>query len=243
MTKVFCFAALATSLFAFNAHSETVVQETLIHETTTTTFIETSPDTVICSAADYSLPQLKILIPELAALTLLDHQNTGAGAPCVAAGPCFTDGVPTPEEVLSTLWSWNLVEIRVSAIRVDTVDHDNETCSVQLKETVNLTLGQTPFYHEELANLGTRPYLDCLTTSLPDFGSDDEYSYGENASDSEAPLGSDEPSYPVAPYDQDDSANEVPAGCSTSGVPGGAMFVLMGLLGWIWARKRSLSKV
>src|SRR5262249_16938805 len=61
-------------------------KEEVVHQTTTPVEVALNEQTVLCSHADYSALYLKVLIPKLASLTLLNHQNAGAGAPCVAAG-------------------------------------------------------------------------------------------------------------------------------------------------------------
>src|SRR5262245_56707741 len=70
------------------ANATVTFNETVIHATTKSVEIDLNSNTVICSAADYGALYLKVLIPELAGITLLDHQNLGAGAPCVASGLC-----------------------------------------------------------------------------------------------------------------------------------------------------------
>src|SRR5262245_40295628 len=89
--SVACFGLLAAS----SASADTRVAETIVHKTSTTTSIALNTETVVCSQADYSGLHLKVLIPKLASLTLLDHQNFGAGAPCVAAGVCAPGRMPS----------------------------------------------------------------------------------------------------------------------------------------------------
>jgi len=144
-----------------SAQAAVLVNETLVHETTTSVELELTPETVLCSQADYSLPVLKVLIPELAHLTLLDHQNFGAGAPCVAAGACGPDGLAA-EDVLDPDDLVDTVDIRVQAVRVDTVDAEQETCSTSLIERVHVDIRGLEFQHERSASLGSRPYSDCL---------------------------------------------------------------------------------
>ncbi|MGZ6488127.1 MAG: hypothetical protein ACXWQQ_16420, partial [Pseudobdellovibrio sp.] len=47
------------------------------------------------SRAGYSMPLVKILVPELAGITLLDHRNVGEGAPCMASYDA-----KTPDEII-----------------------------------------------------------------------------------------------------------------------------------------------
>lgn len=79
-------SASVVRVLTSSASAAIETREELVHETTTSVELELTPESVICSHADYSSTFLKVLIPQLAAITLLDHQNTDAGAPCVAAG-------------------------------------------------------------------------------------------------------------------------------------------------------------
>jgi MYXO-CTERM domain-containing protein len=152
------FAIVAGSLTSSEA--AVVSQEHVVHETTTNLDIELTPTTVSCSAADYSASFLKVLIPELASITLLDHQNFGAGAPCVAAGPCGPDH--QPEQILDPAAPSENVDLTVRAVRLDQIDHDAESCTATLIERVEVVIRGKEFFHERWADLGQRPYLDCL---------------------------------------------------------------------------------
>jgi MYXO-CTERM domain-containing protein len=156
--------ALAFSLvlgLASSASAAVETREELVHETTTSVDLELTPETVICSHADYSASFLKVLIPELASITLLDHQNTDAGAPCVAAGECAPFGDHAPSDILDEADTTETVDIRVRATRVDEIDHDAQTCATTLRERIDLEIRGVPFVHERYASLGSRPYGDC----------------------------------------------------------------------------------
>ncbi|MCO4794867.1 MAG: hypothetical protein KC493_14200 [Bacteriovoracaceae bacterium] len=127
--------------------------------------IELNEQTVLCSAADYGASFLKVLIPALADLTIMDHQNTGAGAPCVAAGMCEFfpgDGGFKPTDILDGNNSTELVDIEVSLTRVFHLDHEEKTCRVSLKENVKTTIRGIEFLHQRVSSLGERVIADCL---------------------------------------------------------------------------------
>jgi MYXO-CTERM domain-containing protein len=147
--------ALTTSI----ASAEVIVKETVVHDTKRTVQIDLNAQNVLCSAADYGALFLKILIPELAGFTLLDHQNTGAGAPCVAAGPCQPGNQPA--DIIDTAKPTEIVDIHVKAIRVDELDTMAQTCETYLTETVDVTIRGKAFKHERFAQLGSRPVSDC----------------------------------------------------------------------------------
>jgi hypothetical protein len=56
--------------------------------------VDVTPQTVKLSAADYAMPGVKILVPALADATVLNHRNSGEGAPCRAvADPVTVDQI------------------------------------------------------------------------------------------------------------------------------------------------------
>jgi len=183
---------LAASLvlgLASSAGAAVETREELVHQTTTSVDLLLKPETVICSHADYSANFLKVLIPELASITLLDHQNRDAGAPCVAAGECAPFGDHAPSDILDDADTDETVDITVRETRVDEIDHDAQTCTTSLRERVDLTIRGVPFAHERFASLGSRPYGDCVAiadgddTPPPsdDSGKADDLGAGEEA--------------------------------------------------------------
>jgi len=141
-----------------------VYNETVVHDTTTEVEVKLDSSTVLCSAADYGATFLKILIPDLGRITLLDHQNTGAGAPCVASGPCEPGNEPS--DIIDANDLHETVEVNVKAIRGDESDADTQTCTTYLTEKVKVTIRGKDFVHERFAQLGTRPYADCVTSHV-----------------------------------------------------------------------------
>ena len=58
----------------------------LLSEKTVDLSVDISTTKLKLSRADYSSPFVKVLVPELADVTILDHRNTNEGAPCMATG-------------------------------------------------------------------------------------------------------------------------------------------------------------
>jgi hypothetical protein len=150
-------------LSAATAAAEPVVNETVVHDTTSQVDLKLDSNTVLCSSADYGALFLKVLIPELAGLTLLDHQNLGAGAPCVASGPCKPGNMPS--DILSGKSPYEATSINVKAVRIDEADADTQICTTTLRETVDVTIRGIAFKHERFASLGERPFSDCVTAA------------------------------------------------------------------------------
>ena len=216
--------SLAASLvlgLASSAGAAVESHEELVHDTTTSVDLLLTPETVICSHADYSATFLKVLIPQLASITLLDHQNTDAGAPCVAAGECAPFGDHAPSDILDEADTSETVDIRVRALRVDDIDHDAETCTTTLRERVHLEIRGVRFAHERWADLGSRPYADCISSA----GDDDVAPSGDDDSDGKA--------------DELGAADEAPGagGCAAAGSGGSSALALV-LLGMVAAFRR-----
>jgi hypothetical protein len=163
-TSFVCFGLLAGSAGVASAW-----RTTLIHDTTTAVEVELSATTVLCSAADYSGAFLKVGMPQLAALTLLDHQNIGANAPCVAAGFCSPSN--SPADIIDPAEPTEVVNIRVRATRQDLVDEAAGTCTTTLIENVNVVIRGKEFTHEREQELGSRKIEDCAPAPVTGSGS------------------------------------------------------------------------
>ena len=222
---------------AANASAAVESREELVHETTTSVDLELTPDTVICSHADYSATFLKVLIPQLASITLLDHQNTDAGAPCVAAGECAPFGDHAPADILDDADTSETVDITVRAIRMDDIDHDAQTCTTTLKERVDLVIRGVPFAHERYASLGTRPYGDCISST--DDGDDGDEPAAEEPGGDEQPDGGDKSDDYGTQDPVDDEADAADsAGCAAGGTTGSGAALALVAFGMAFSASR-----
>jgi hypothetical protein len=154
--------SIALLLFASTAAAEVTTHETVVHKKTKSVDLKLDANTVLCSAADYGALHLKVLIPALANLTLLDHQNLGAGAPCVAAGPCAPGNMPS--DILDPKTPVEKVSLTVREVRIDNADSVAQTCTTSLREEVAVTIRGKAFKHTRFSELGERPFSDCVTT-------------------------------------------------------------------------------
>ena len=132
-------------------------KESIVRDQTTNVAVDLNSKTVKCSAADYSMPMLKVLVPGLADLTILNHRNTKEGAPCVAAGRCGED--LGPESILKSGDGIEQVPVRVVLQKVATID--GEICHVSLVETVTTTIRGLSFFHERRQEVADRNAADC----------------------------------------------------------------------------------
>ena len=146
-------------------------RESIVHQSKTILSVDLNPQTVICSQANYSMPMLKVLIPGLAGITLLDHQNRGAGAPCMTTGQRCSlragDKGALPVDVLQGNPRVENAEVSVTATRVEEIDQSAKTCTTYLKEHVESTIAGKRFFHERTASLGIRNYADCVGIPVP----------------------------------------------------------------------------
>jgi hypothetical protein len=163
------------------ANAEQTTNETVVHDTTSWVEVDLNASTVLCSAADYGALFLKVGIPELARITLLDHQNIGAGAPCVAAGICAPGNQPS--DIINPAKPTELVSINVKAVRYDVADSEANTCTTHLIERVHLTIRGIEFNHERFSDLGSRKFADCSSAAPAPSGGGSAGGSGDDKSD------------------------------------------------------------
>jgi hypothetical protein len=131
--------------------------ESVVADKTTDVEVALNAKSVKCSAADYSMPMLKVLVPGLADLTILNHRNTREGAPCIAAGRCTP--ALGPGTILKEGEGSVTVPVRVQLKKVAQVDGD--VCHVSLVETVTTKIRGVPFFHERTQEVADRSAADC----------------------------------------------------------------------------------
>lgn len=205
-------AVLLLAAPAVAANGPTSV-ETVVTDTTTPVDLKLDDSTVLCSSADYGSLFLKVLIPDLARLTLLDHQNIGAGAPCVAAGACKPGNMPS--NIIDPAHPVEHVAVNVQEIRLDEADPTAQTCTTTLIEKVHVSIRGIDFYHQRQAPLGSRPYSDCATSAATD-----------------PSTGSDTPADEPGAIDDPKSG-----GCAATG-SGAGLGLVLASLGAVLARRR-----
>jgi hypothetical protein len=116
-------------------------------------------ETVKCSNAGYENPELKVLVADLAPITLMNHRNPGEGAPCVRAGVC--EGTFGPNTILSAGEGTISVPVTIRLIQVLQAYPEQQVCNVTLVETINSTIRGVKFDHRREINAGERELADC----------------------------------------------------------------------------------
>ncbi len=140
-------------------------KEVVVHDVEHTLNIALNDQTVLCSDADYSANLLKILIPDLKNLTLFNHRNYNAAAPCVAAGMCrgpLAPNGPQPSDILNPSKPTEEVKLRVKLTRYEVINHKEKTCETHLIENLTVPIRGLSFTHQREGSLDYRNYEDCL---------------------------------------------------------------------------------
>jgi hypothetical protein len=99
---------------------------------------------------------VKVLVPELAAETLMNHRNEGEGAPCLA-----TYQADSVDQVVWHHPETIHTEFKIDLVKLLLPDPKNNVCKVQLIETVTTTIRGYEFTHERSSNLPDRVLEDC----------------------------------------------------------------------------------
>ena len=153
--------ALLSCLFAANsALAENIeVKERKVSDQEVTLQITLNAKSVLCTAADYSDTMLKVNVPGLRNLTVLDHTNSATGLPCVQGGVCTETNSPA-----SIIAKGPVVKAptRVQRIAQFTIDHDAKTCTQVLHEIVDVSIAGKNFHHERSKVIGPMTFDACI---------------------------------------------------------------------------------
>lgn len=149
--KTLALALLALST-AVHAQTTTVTLSQKVVALTT----EISPEKIKWSEADYQMPVVKILLPELADATVLNHRNTDEGAPCLASY-----AAPSPEAVIQNQPATEKVDFTIILNKELYLDPETSLCHVTLIELVEGQIRGFKFVHDRRQHIGERHKDDC----------------------------------------------------------------------------------
>ena len=99
---------------------------------------------------------VKILVPGLAAETLLNHRNEGESAPCLATYETFKVEDVVQNNPVKEIHDFEIVQKKV--LYPDTL---NNSCSVYLTEEVSTKVRGFNFVHVRSTELPKRDLADC----------------------------------------------------------------------------------
>jgi len=155
MKFIFTVLTLLASLQAFA--DSTITQ--VISDKTTAIHVDLNTSTVKFSTAGYSEPTLKVLVPELAAITILDHRNVGENSPCMRVVEDNNQPPLTVPDILKNGSGTDVISVRV----VETVKKMpyGNVCIVSLTEQVDTMIRGQHFTHSEGQELPQRNIADC----------------------------------------------------------------------------------
>ena len=150
------------SALASDAHlrSNPVSSTKIVHSKIVELSVSLTPENVRLSRAGYSLPVVKVFIPEIAEHTLLNHRNFGAEAPCMA-----TFETTLPADVIADrpgVESHEFSIVLKKHARLSKDAEDNNICYLRLEETIKSNIRGFNFAHSRTMSLEERPVADCL---------------------------------------------------------------------------------
>ena len=99
---------------------------------------------------------VKILVPSLAAETLLNHRNEGESAPCLATYETFN-----VEDVVKGQPTTEIHDFEIVQKKVLYPSESENACYVYLVENVETTVRGFKFVHERQTELPKRVLADC----------------------------------------------------------------------------------
>lgn len=146
MKFILLIASLFTSLSA---------SAVILHQKKVTLPVDISTTRLLLSNAGYGETSiLKVIIPELADVTFLNHRNPTAGGPCMA-----TYGTDDPEAVIQGNPSIEKVSFNITMEK--DVRLDGNICLVTLRETVVGKIRGFTFQHSVTQQMPKRTKEDC----------------------------------------------------------------------------------
>lgn len=140
-------------LISTGAYAEGPVQ---ISKRTVELPVDISKTKLRLSLAGYDTPTVKVLIPELADVTILDHRNPGESAPCLA-----TIGTYEPNDVIQNNPSIERVSFDITLDRHAYPDLEKKVCYVELTESVVGKIRGYTFAHVRSHPVAKRHLDDC----------------------------------------------------------------------------------
>lgn len=150
MKKIILAAIL---LVATTAHSN----ETIISKKTVKLAVDLSSTGIRSSNLGYGDTFfVKILVPGLAAETLLNHRNEGETAPCLATYETFTVEDVVKGNPITEIHDFEIVQKKVLY-----PNPEDKSCQVYLIENVAATVRGFNFVHERASELPKRHIDDC----------------------------------------------------------------------------------
>jgi hypothetical protein len=152
--KTLFFALLSISSVALA--QTPAIPSTVVSERQVTLNVDISTARLKFSSSGYMAPVVKVLVPELADVTLLDHRNVGEGAPCLASYQALS-----PEEVIQEKPAVEKVEFQIKLTKIPVINEKENICEISLKEEINGQIRGFAFTHSRVQVIAKRSVADC----------------------------------------------------------------------------------
>ena len=149
------FISFAIVLAATNAFAE-LNKSRVISERTVAIDVDISTAKVRLSRAGYSTEVVKVLIPALADVTLLDHRNEGESAPCLA-----TNATDNPADVVQNNPSVESIQMKITLTKFPTINSTTQLCDIILSESIETKIRGFSFDHFRSLVIASRSIDDC----------------------------------------------------------------------------------
>lgn len=133
-----------------------VFAETIISEREVILPVDLNTTRLKLSSGGYSSLVVKVLVPELADVTIADHRNAGEDAPCLATFDAFT-----VEEVLQGKPEKLEIPFTITLKKQVWADSVNKVCKVSLTENVVGMIRGFQFTHDRYLEMPDRHIDDC----------------------------------------------------------------------------------
>jgi hypothetical protein len=140
-----------STFLSLNAFAQVVISEK-----TVTLPIDLSTAKLKLSSRGYSNLIVKVLVPELADVTLGNHRNEDEEAPCLA-----TYETRDPEDVIQGKPEKIFANFKITLVKTVLADSENNICHVTLSEQISGEIRGFEFFHERSIPLPERDLEDC----------------------------------------------------------------------------------
>lgn len=145
---------LSLSLLLLSSLAQAQFTQTVINERTVVLPVDINSTRLKFTSLGYSSSLVKIIVPELAAVTILNHRNIGEDGPCL-----FTYGTRLIDDVLQDRPEVVDTEFTITLTKQAWVS--GEKCHVELSETVTADIRGFFFQHQVVHEMPSRVLEDC----------------------------------------------------------------------------------
>lgn len=153
VTLILASLILGSSVHAQSAATGNVVRKTILEKDVTIN-VEVGSKRIKETILGYSRPTVKVIVPELAEHTLMNHRNEGED------GPCLASQAQDVEDVIQGKPAIEPAVFHITETQELSVGADN-LCRVLLIENVETKIRGIKFVHQRISGLPSRIAEDC----------------------------------------------------------------------------------